>query len=1442
MTPRRVSQRAQTGPPARSTDNVATHNAVAFLDGGGEMGARMRAYDWTTTPLGPPHTWTQSLRTVVRIMLDSRYAMWMLWGPDLTFFCNDAYLPTVGIKRDWVLGARSDKVWAEIWPDIGPRIEHVRNTGEATWDEGLLLFLERSGYPEETYHTFSYSPVYDDDATVAGMLCVVTEDTERQLSERRIALLGAIGTDMASIKSEAEVFAVLDRHIGLGVADLPCTLTYVQGERESLARRVAHTGFGASPAIAAMPVDTELRWPIARVLETATEFVVDDVEAQTPPLPAGPWREPPRAALLLPIQQQGQARPAGVFVAFLNRYRPLDDAYRRFLDLLVAQIASGLANARSYAEERRRTEALAELDRAKTAFFSNVSHEFRTPLTLMMGPLEELLRDGGEHLADDLRASLAVVHRNCLRLLKLVNSLLDFSRLEAGRLQARYEKVDIGAMTAELAGVFRPAVERAGLTLRVECETVRGDVYVDASMLEKIVFNLLSNAFKHTLAGEIRVRVAAGREHAVLTVADTGVGIPPEALGQVFDRFYRVPNARSRTYEGSGIGLALVQELVKLHGGTIGVTSIVDEGTAFTVSLPYGNAHLPAHHLERDGDAKPLGTQSSTGYVDEALGWLPPSPPGEIPGSDVRAGAPLSDTVLVVDDNADMREYLRKLLSPRFNVVTAIDGAEALAAIDARLPDLVLTDVMMPKLDGFALLKALRGNDRTRDIPVVLLSARAGEESRIEGIDAGADDYVVKPFSVRELHARVSSNLAMARARRNFSHAARENEARRSFLLTLSDALRAMSSTAAVSQCAVDHIGRQLGATAAGYGEIDADATTLHVTSQWHADGSATPPAAPIDLDRFGLAVTTPDGAPIVIDDTRRHDHARAWVDAGVGAIIAVSQVTDGRTVAMLWVSVPGSRAWSAEEVALLRESAVRVWTELSRARAENALRESEERFRAMADSSPLLVWVIDPTGRVNFVNRAYCEFFGIPPDTIEHGGWTPLLHPDDASGYIAEVKAALAEQRSFSAMARVRRNDGEWRWIQSFGAPRFAADGRFLGAVGSSPDITELIDASDTLREADRRKDEFLATLAHELRNPLAPIRQAARLSRSPNATEAQRRWSQDVIERQVQQMALLLDDLLDVSRITRGKLELRMQRVQLASVVEAALETTRPLLDERRQRLTTSLPAEPVWLNADPLRVAQILANLLTNAAKYSEPGGRVDLSARVHDDRLSISVKDTGIGIESELLSRVFEMFSQVKSSLDRAEGGLGIGLALVKGLVELHDGTVEAKSDGLGKGAEFVVALPLPARGQQPAEIAGGLARNETPARTARILVADDNRDAAASLATLLQLDGHEITVANDGRVALAAAEAFRPHVALLDIGMPKLNGYEVARHIRAEPWGKAVILVAMTGWGQAEDKRRAFEAGFDHHFTKPLDLEVLDAFLADALAEPRTVRP
>ena len=1422
------SRLADARAPVADNDNVeASAPGPAFLDRGGQMGRRMRAFDWTTTPLGAPQAWPQSLRTAVRILLDSRYAMWMLWGPDLTFFCNDAYLPTVGIRRDWVLGARSDKVWAEIWPDIGPRIAHVLATGEATFDQGLMLLLERSGYPEETYHTFSYSPLHDDAGAVAGMLCVVTEDTERVISERRIALLGTIGTEFASTHSEHDVFAVAARHLGPGLADVPCALVYMRDDRAATC--VLRAGFDDTHPAATSRSD-EGPWPIADVLASGVERVVD-LDARFGKLPSAPWPAPPRAALLLPIQQQGHEAPAGVFVACLNRYRPLDDAYRRFLELLAAQIASAVANARSYAEERRRAEALAEIDRAKTAFFSNVSHEFRTPLTLMMGPLEDALRDGD--LDRRSRDNLGVAHRNSLRLLKLVNSLLDFSRIEAGRLQAHFAPTDVAALTAELASVFRSAIERAGVGFAVACTPV-ADAYVDRDMWEKIVFNLLSNALKHTHRGEIRVSVAPAGDRFELVVSDTGIGIPDDALPQVFDRFYRVPNARARTHEGSGIGLALVQEFVKLHGGTVTVTSALDVGTTFTVVIPRGDAHLPSERTS----AAPLpatAPRHAEAFVEEALSWQPDA----LPRATLPALPENADTVLLVDDNADMRGYVRMLLSTRFHVRTAADGIEALQEIARQRPDLVLADVMMPRLDGFGLLKAIRGDEAMRDLPVVFLSARAGEEARIEGIDAGVDDYLVKPFSARELHARVANTLAMSRARREYVQAMRADEARRRFLLEFADALRAAGSPEEVVATATIGIGRALAVANAGYCEVDPSGQTFRVGTEWRADGARGRDGERFPIDRFGDEPTRRAGEPIVIDDTRTNPHAMAWLAEDTGAVVIVPCVTPAGSRAALWVGMPGPRAWKPDEIELLREASERVWVELARARAESALRESEARFRTMADSSPLLVWVLDPEGRTLFANRACHEFFGEMPECATPEGWRAFLHPEDGDAYVEEILGALAAQQPFSVMARMRRSDGAWRWIQSIGAPRFAEDGRFLGAVGSSPDVTELIEASDALRDADRRKDEFLATLAHELRNPLAPIRQAARLARSSDASADQRRWSQDVIERQVKHMALLLDDLLDVSRITRGKLELRRERVELRSVIAMALETAKPLIDDRRQRVIQRLPAASTWLDADPMRLAQVLANLLTNAAKYSEPGGTIELAVACEGEALRIDVIDSGIGIEPALLPRVFEMFSQMQGSLDRAEGGLGIGLALVRGLVELHGGHVGAQSGGLGQGSRFTVRLPLLPGAQPPARDSADVPQTIQP-RSARILVADDNRDAAASLATLLSLDGHDVRVANDGAQALVEAEAFRPDIALLDIGMPKRNGYEVARAIRAASWALQPVLVAVTGWGQSEDKRRALEAGFDRHFTKPLDLDVLTAFVADALARtPRT---
>jgi signal transduction histidine kinase/CheY-like chemotaxis protein len=366
-------------------------------------------------------------------------------------------------------------------------------------------------------------------------------------------------------------------------------------------------------------------------------------------------------------------------------------------------------------------------------------------------------------------------------------------------------------------------------------------------------------------------------------------------------------------------------------------------------------------------------------------------------------------------------------------------------------------------------------------------------------------------------------------------------------------------------------------------------------------------------------------------------------------------------------------------------------------------------------------------------------------------------------------------------------------------------------------------------LRIADRRKDEFLATLAHELRNPLAPIRAAARIAHSPTASEAQRRWSQEVVDRQVQNMARLLDDLLDISRITQGKLELRKARVELAAVIDNAVETARPIIDARGHRLTVSLPKQGVHLVADSFRLAQIFANILINAAKYAEPNGQIDLSARVEESFAVIVIRDSGYGIEAHMLPRVFEMFSQATTALNRSERGLGIGLAVVKGLVELHGGSVQARSEGLGRGSEFIVRIPVmqPAKTQGRPDITD---RANSPHKPRRIVVADDNPDTVESLKTLLQLDGHEVFAARDGEQALEVAVSTRPEVILLDIGMPKMNGYEVAKKIRASPWGAQITLIAISGWGQVKDVQRATAAGFNHHLTKPIDHGDLQSLL------------
>lgn len=757
--------------------------AEEWLVGGGEMGKLIRSMDWSRTPLGPIESWPQSLRTALNILLTQQHPMFIYWGPELIQFYNDGYRPILGTTmHPAAMGQRGRECWKEIWEIIWPMMEEVFAGGSTYVKDGLLC-LNRHGFLEEGYYNYAYSPIRDETGHVAGIFVACSESTGRVIGERRLKLLGDLGSKASESKSPAQACETAARVLSAAGADFPFALIYrltspARADRAGIAG-IENGSPAAAPSIFLDGAKTS-PWPIEEALKTGKPVLVENLESRFGKLPGGPWPEPPKSAFVLPLVHPGSGRASGAVVVGISPRLALDEQYKSFLELVAGHISTAINNARAYEEERRRAEALAELDRVKTEFFSNVSHEFRTPLTLMLGPLEEALADTIEPLPPGQRDRIDLVRRNSQRLLKLVNTLLDFSRIEAGRAQASYEPTDLAAFTCELAGVFRSAVEKAGLRLIVDCPSLPQPVYVDREMWEKIVLNLLSNAFKFTFEGEIEVAMRWKDDHVELRVRDTGVGIPKEELPHLFERFHRVKGTRARTHEGSGIGLALVQELIRLHGGRINVESLVERGTTFTLSIPAGSSHLPADRL---GAVRTLGstTIGATPYAEEAARWLPEERrtpdiltyPSRI--SDLRVykqnlpPQTSSALILLADDNSDMREYVRRLLSSRWKVETAADGLAALEAARERPPDLILSDVMMPGLDGFQLLRALRNDPRTREIPFIMLSARAGEESRVEGLEAGADAYLAKPFSARELMAQVGAHLELARVRREAS-------------------------------------------------------------------------------------------------------------------------------------------------------------------------------------------------------------------------------------------------------------------------------------------------------------------------------------------------------------------------------------------------------------------------------------------------------------------------------------------------------------------------------------------------------------------------------------------------------------------------------------------------------------------------------------------------
>lgn len=1378
---------------------LAPSDSLGFLRGGGEMGARMRALDWARTPLGPAANWPQSLKTIVRMMLDSRYAMWMLWGPELTFFCNDAYLPTVGMKRDWVLGARSDKVWEEIWPDIEPRIEQVLENGLATWDEGLLLFLERSGFREETYHTFSYSPVYDDDSRIAGMLCVVTEVTERVIGERRLRTLRDLAARAAGMESVQEACDRLVGVLGEDAWDVPFACLYTLEEGGQAARLAACVGAIPQPLRPEQVRldDQDSPWPLARALMTG--------EAQSVPLCEGRdaiasplWSHAVSQAMVLPVQRQGSLSGVGALVVGVSPRRPLDDNYRGFFELVAAQFAAAIVDARQKESDRRRAEALAEVDRAKTLFFSNVSHEFRTPLTLMLGPIEAATQDPAT--PPRVRAELELAQRNSLRLLKLVNSLLDFSRIEAGRMQASFEPVDATDFTRDLASNFRSAVESAGLAFEVQCAPLDEPVFLDREMWEKIVLNLLSNAFKFTFTGSIAVRLHRQGPDAVLEVQDSGVGIPQAEIPRLFERFHRVESTRGRTQEGSGIGLALVQELVKLHGGRIEVSSELGQGTTFRVRVPFGTGHLPGERIKAPRSLASTGT-SSQAYVQEALRWIPAAKSPALSLEDVpigvmdpRLATTVGARILIADDNADMREYLRDLLEPYYAVETAADGEQALAAVRRAHADLILSDVMMPRLDGFALLRALRADESLRSIPVILLSARAGEESRIEGLAAGADDYLAKPFSARELTARISAHLQLARVRRE--------------------------ATAALSQSEQQ---LRLALDAASMGTFLWDVATDRAESDSRMRSLFGLPADTTLTLNWALA------SAIHPDDKERYAEAvRQALEPGARGELRQDIRVRQPDGTYRWLVVTGRVHLDGEPPRAVRIAGVAMDI-TERKQVEEALRQRTLQNETLINEAPIGMMLIDADFRIRQINPvAVPVFAGIPNvlgmdlKDMMHHMWPPEFA--EQAERLFRHTLETGEPYVAPELVKPRLDRGgeieyyEWQ-INRMPLP----DGQ-PGVVCYFRDISSRVLARKRLETADRQKNDFLAMLAHELRNPLAPIRNAGELlSRSlPESARAQALTG--MLKRQVNVLVRLVDDLLDVSRITQGRIVLKRHPVLLAEIIAQAMETVEPLVQEKRHDISV-VSYRPLRVNGDATRLVQCVVNVLTNAAKYTQPRGVIRVETCEQNGEAVLTISDNGPGISADLLPHIFDLFVQSERTLDRSLGGLGIGLSLVKRLIEMHGGQVCARSPGPGAGSVFEIRLPL---SQQEVEHAQ---EGAIDMPRARILVVDDNADAADSLGSLLQLEGHTVAVTYNSLDALAKLSDFEPNIVLLDIGLPEIDGYEIARRIRASHDHGRVRLIALTGYGQSDDRERAKRSGFDDHLVKPVDFTALQRVLA-----------
>ncbi|HYG39748.1 MAG TPA: ATP-binding protein [Cytophagales bacterium] len=1237
-----------------------------FLSSGGEMGQLIRDYNWSETPIGPIEIWPQSLKTCLRIMLTSRQPIWIGWGKELIKFYNDAYLSIVGGKHPWALGKPASIVWKDIWKDIEPLLKTVMEDNEGTYVESKLLIMERNGYPEETYYTFSYTPVPGDNGGIAGMFCANTDDTERIISQRQLKTLTQLGKVLTAATNNQEVIESTIETLKKNQQDFPFVLFYTHFENGAVIYKSSDAADSSLKCPEEINFDslTVLSQVMQRAFDSRRAEILNDVSFFKE-LPKGIWTILPNKALILPISNIATKELYGYLVVGLNPYQLVNEKYLNFFTLLSDQIATSFANVRVLEEERKSAKALSEIDKAKTIFFSNISHEFRTPLTLLLGPMEEALDDPSTTAANRVRIDMA--YRNAIRMQKLVNTLLDFSKIEAGRMEGRFISTDISTFTKDLVTTFSEAIEKTGILLHVDVQDISGNVYVDIDMWQKIVLNLISNAFKYTEKGEIKVSLTTHNEQLEFSVSDTGIGIPEGEKNQIFERFHRIENSMGRSQEGTGIGLSMVKELVNLHKGVINVESELGKGSTFTVQIPLGKSHLPKDKVD-DSPIKPIISPYASSFVLEASKWISDKDLESISNHTADRNVEKGTKILIVDDNADLRDYITRLLERQYTIITAIDGEDAYSKILFYKPTLVLTDIMMPRLDGFGLLQKVRSHPDLRNIPVIFLSARAGEEAKVEGLNAGADDYLTKPFSAKELIARVETNIKIVKSR-----------------ITAEQNLRAMVMQSPVATVLLRDENFIIDIV---------NETGLEIWGRKYEDVIGRP-----------ILEALPEIAEQGFGDLLNYVYTTGNIFRGDEVPVELKRHGKSETVYLNYIYQPLKKE-SGETFGIIA-----VGIDVSeQVYARKKVEQSERELYQLANAVPQLVWSTNENGEVLYFNNRISEYSGAIKRESGIWEWQRLIYPEDMEETGEQWISALQNGAAFQMEHRLLMNNGLFQWHLTRIVPHKDDSGQIVKWFGTTTNIhawkehqtileqvvrdrtDELQKANSSLQRSNYELQQFAHVASHDLKEPLRKIKTFADRLRNDQSSILSEKGEVylEKIDFGAGRMSTMIEGILNYSMIDT---EDELTAINMDDVIKSIESDLEVLITEKQ---ATLIYGELPVIEGVAILINQLFYNLLNNSLKFSSPGVdpiiSISASTFVWDDieYARFTVSDNGIGFEQAYTEKIFNAFTRL-NSLDKY-AGTGIGLAVCKKIVEKHSGKISAIGS-LGKGATFIIELPL-----------------------------------------------------------------------------------------------------------------------------------------------------